>query len=79
MTIEVVREDGVTVKASYQSSKDVAAPSFMLQRDETGQIESIQIGAEGAASSPVVDANANMLGTVVGSAVSAGVQAAKRP
>jgi hypothetical protein len=80
VTVDLVRADGVTLKAAYHSTKDVAAPSFVFQRNpETGQIETIQLTAEGTSASQVIDANANMLGAAIGAGVAAGLRASGAP
>ena len=76
VSIQVAKPNGETISAEYHSTKDIAAPSFLLERNpETGQIESIELAAETSAASPVVDANANMLGAAIGAGVAAGLRA----
>lgn len=70
--------DGSQVTASYTSTKDIAAPTFVFERDpETGRVTRVVVGAESSLASPVIDAQGNAL-EKLGAAVGAGVGAAVR-
>jgi hypothetical protein len=79
-SIQVSYDDGAgkVITASYRSTKDVAAPSFTVERDEQGRVQRIVLSAENAdASTPQAAYNA-AIGTVVEGAVRGAIGAAGR-
>ena len=40
ISVQVARQNGETISAEYHSTKDIAAPSFVFERNpDTGQVE----------------------------------------
>jgi hypothetical protein len=65
ISVQVARQNGETISAEYHSTKDIAAPTFVLQRDpDTGQIETIQVSAEGTSASAVIQTQSESIATL---------------
>ena len=62
VSIQVAKPNGETISAEYHSTKDIAAPSFIFERNpETGQVETIQVTAEGTSASAVIQSQSESI------------------
>ena len=62
VSVQVAKPNGETISAEYHSTKDIAAPSFVFERNpETGQVETIQVTAEGTSASAVIQSQSESI------------------
>ncbi|MGE0854242.1 MAG: hypothetical protein AB7O44_32330 [Hyphomicrobiaceae bacterium] len=70
VNVEVAKPDGSRIVASYSSTKDIAAPAFLFERDpQTGEIQRIILQADGAIGSTVNAQTNELVGSIVEGAV----------